>query len=208
MILGVFLRDPVPGKVKKRLARDVGADEACRLYVEFVRQTISIVRASGIHAIYFCSPPGSAARIRRLFRIRARILPQSGKTLGDKMRNAFRQLLSESRAALLIGTDSPTLPVRILKCAATNLKAREAVLGPAEDGGYYLIGLTRDAFAAVGREIFSRIKWGGSNVYSSTADRLRRLGVRFHRLPVWYDIDTARDLNRARRLLTDLSKRS
>ena len=100
------------------------------------------------------------------------------------------------RAALLIGSDLPTLPYAYVAEAARALaeSAADVVLGPAEDGGYYLIGLAQPASA-----LFEGIAWGTDGVLEATRARARGLGLREHLLPPWYDVDTAADLDRLRR---------
>ena len=114
------------------------------------------------------------------------------------MKNAFRVMLRESSAAFLIGTDSSTLPPGFLKLAAKRLSSStELAIGPAEDGGYYLIGLTRAGFRKAHALIFSRIDWGGPDVFRETLARAAGPGLKIAILKPWYDIDTADDLRRA-----------
>lgn len=191
------MREPVPGKVKKRLARAIGAARACRIYVACVKKTIRLARGPRLPIYFFCAPAGSVERTRNFFRIRAPIFPQRGRSLGDRMRSAFQTLLRNSSAAMLIGTDSPTLSPNFLKEAARYLESNDLVLGPALDGGYYLIGMGRAGFKKGARQLFSRVHWGGRDVFQTTLARAGRLNLRTAILHPWFDIDTAADLRRA-----------
>jgi glycosyltransferase A (GT-A) superfamily protein (DUF2064 family) len=93
-----------------------------------------------------------------------------------------------------IGADSPTLPVEYVRRAFELLVERPVVLGPARDGGYYLVGASEDV-----PPIFSDIDWGTARVWQQTVTRLNESRIPFHELPPWYDIDTARDLKLAKR---------
>jgi len=126
-----------------------------------------------------------------------RLVAQRGADLGARMAHLAAELLADGhRAALLIGSDLPTLPAAHLTEASRALApgAADLVLGPAEDGGYYLIGLARPAPA-----LFEGIAWSTAGVLEATRARARGLGLREHLLPPWYDVDTPADLDRLRR---------
>ncbi|HWR89829.1 MAG TPA: TIGR04282 family arsenosugar biosynthesis glycosyltransferase, partial [Dissulfurispiraceae bacterium] len=95
------------------------------------------------------------------------------------------------REALLIGTDIPDLPLDVIHEAFSAGKTHDAVLGPARDGGYYLIGFRKTSFTP---EIFNDMPWGAADVCARTMDVFRRSGKSVHMLPAWGDVDTARDL--------------
>ena len=126
-----------------------------------------------------------------------RLVAQRGGDLGARMAQLVAGLLADGhRAALLVGSDLPTLPSAYLAEAARVLAegAADVVLGPAEDGGYYLIGLAQPAPA-----LFEGVAWGTDGVLEATRARARAFGLREHLLPLWYDVDTAADLDRLRR---------
>ena len=199
--LGIFLREPVEGKVKKRLARDVGNKRACKIYIDCIRKTLNLAHASRLPLYIFYTPPGASRRLQKHFQITCPIFPQKGRTLGDRMKNAFQTMLATSPVAILIGSDSPTLPVKFLKQAGKALASKDFVLGPAEDGGYYLIGLTRAGFRKGRVALFSRIPWGGPDVFRKTTERAKRLRLHAAFLPLWHDIDTIEDLRRSEILM-------
>ena len=125
-------------------------------------------------------------------------LPQSGSDLGGRLLDTFRRLFARGfRRVVVLGSDSPTLPVARLQAAFEALqKGDEVVLGPAEDGGYYLVGATRLLPA-----MFGEMPWGTDRVMRATLATLERHGVRPVLLEAWYDVDLPRDLERVRRAI-------
>jgi rSAM/selenodomain-associated transferase 1 len=120
------------------------------------------------------------------------LLPQRGTDLGERLHHAFVDLLQgETEAALVVGSDLPTLPPRYVEMGIETLEQRPGhlVLGPSPDGGYYLIGLTRPE-----PRLFEDIPWGTSGVFERTLERARALALRVELLPEWYDVDSVGDL--------------
>ena len=116
------------------------------------------------------------------------------------MEGAFRQAYEDGRErVVIVGSDSPTLPLGYLDQAYEALAAHDVVLGPAEDGGYYLVGSSRFV-----PELLRGITWGSSRVLEQSTEALSRAGRSFHLLPPWYDVDTARDLLRLEKELVGL----
>jgi hypothetical protein len=119
-------------------------------------------------------------------------VPQEGNDLGEKMKNAFvRSFSAGTEKAVLIGSDIPDLSMAIIDEASVSLDTCDAVIGPASDGGYYLIGFRKDSFLP---GVFEGIPWGTESVCGETLRLLYRAGCRVHVLPEWHDIDTADDL--------------
>jgi rSAM/selenodomain-associated transferase 1 len=117
---------------------------------------------------------------------------QTGDDLGERMDDAFRWAHEDGRGRVVIlGSDSPTLPLEYVNQAFDALGTNEVVLGPADDGGYYLVGTS-----VLVPEMFRGIEWGSPRVLDQTTRALSRAGRSFHILPSWYDVDTARDLLR------------
>ena len=122
----------------------------------------------------------------------ARLLAQPEGDLGRRLLAAFEAALADgARTPVLIGSDSPTLPSNLLRAGQRLLANHDVVVGPAEDGGYYLVGMNRLQPA-----IFEGIDWGESVVLEQTLARAASAGLRVATLPYWYDIDTADDLAR------------
>lgn len=139
-------------------------------------------------------PFGSLARAAS----RTALLPQRQGDLGVRLRSTCADLFGRGAAAVVVfGSDSPTLPPERLQEACARLRGRaEVVIGPSEDGGYYLIGLSRPLPA-----LYEGIPWGSSRVLEVTLRAVERAGACAELLPTWYDIDRPRDLVRARREL-------
>jgi uncharacterized protein len=181
-VIIVFARAPVPGQAKTRLIARLGAWGAARLHLRLIRHALRTARAAR------CGPVElHLTRRHSLFR-GARL--QRGRDLGERMHHA----LARHRGAILIGTDCPELKAADLRRAARWLRGGcEAVIAPAEDGGYALIGVRRsDA------EFFRGIAWGTPRVYAETVKRLE--GRRWRALRTVWDLDRPQDLERFRAL--------
>jgi rSAM/selenodomain-associated transferase 1 len=188
----------VPGRepVKSRLHASLGLEAATLLYRCFVLDTLDAAgRVPGVEVIAAFSPAAARAAMAGLAP-GMRQLAQRGDDLGARMANLVTDLLEAGHAAALVtGSDLPTLPAARFAEAARVLAGGRAdvVLGPSEDGGYYLIGLARPAPA-----LFADMRWSAPDVLAVTCERAQRLRLRVHRLPPWYDVDTAADLLRLR----------
>lgn len=184
----VFSRAPVPGRVKSRLASRLGESRAARLHLRLTRHALRTAAAAG------CGPVELHVTGRHSLFRNAR--PQRGADLGERMHNALAHALRRHRAAILIGSDCPGLRPAHLRTAARLLAgACDVVLGPAEDGGYVLIGARR-----VSPRLFAGIEWGTSGVYAATVERLESSGYRWRALPVLWDVDRPQDVERLRSL--------
>jgi rSAM/selenodomain-associated transferase 2/rSAM/selenodomain-associated transferase 1 len=194
--LQVFARNPVPGQVKTRLASAIGADEAAEIYARFVERTLATstaARAAGIvDRIELWGTPDADAPAFRAWRNRygVDLRSQAGEDLGARMRNALHSALAEGSRALLIGTDCPVLDVQYLAQAVAALDDHAAVFGPAEDGGYVLVGL------ALAVDAFSGIPWSSSGTMAATRSKLTAMRVRWRELPALWDVDSPNDLAR------------
>ena len=196
--LAVMARAPGSEVVKSRLHAALGVGPATLLYRCFLLDGLEAAAAlPGLAPVLAFSPPHAARAMAALAPAGMRLVAQRGADLGARMAHLAAELLADGhRAALLIGSDLPTLPAAHLTEASRALApgAADLVLGPAEDGGYYLIGLARPAPA-----LFEGIAWSTAGVLEATRARARGLGLREHLLPPWYDVDTPADLDRLRR---------
>jgi len=189
----VFARSPEPGRVKSRLVPLLGAKGAARLHARLVERTLKTARASGIPGIYlYCSPGIKGDFFRKMqAQFKVRLRSQGRGNLGDRMYRAFRG----HSCAVLIGSDCPALRPADLRAAARALReGADAVLAPAEDGGYPLIGLRRAS-----RRLFEGIAWGGPRVMVQTRRRLKALRWRWQELRTLWDVDRPEDVVRLRR---------
>jgi len=185
-------RHPVPGGVKTRLAAALGAEAACALYRAFVLDLAE--RLEGLpYAVTWAYTPADAP-FAELVR-GARCRPQRGGDLGARLAAAMGdELASGPGPVLAIGADAPHVPAAALAEAAAALGGgADVALGPARDGGYYLIGLNAPA-----PQLFAGIAWGTSDVLEATRARAAAAGLRTHLLPPGFDIDEVGDLARLR----------
>jgi hypothetical protein len=193
----VFARAPEPGRVKTRLVPLLGRNGAARLHARLVEKTLRTALASGFDNVdLYCSP-----RINNIFFIKIQkhfsvcLRSQGRGNLGDRMYRAFERALRRHPYVVLIGSDCPVLRPADLRAAAKALKAgADAVLSPAEDGGYALIGLRR-----VSRRLFAGVEWGSPAVLAQTRSRLKRLGWRWKELRTVWDVDRPEDVVRLRK---------
>lgn len=190
----VCLKAPLPGLVKTRLAAGLGNNLALAAYRAMVTDVMAAVDASGLPTTLWYAPAGqeAAAATRTLCGSGRELLPQTGGDLGARMDAAFRRSFADgAQAAILVGGDLPLLTAAILRQASDRLDHARAVLGPAEDGGYYLIGFTRDGYVP---EAFAAMPWSTPEVAARTLDACRRAGSPPKILPALRDCDTPGDL--------------
>lgn len=221
-LLGIFAKYWIPGTVKTRLAQTIGDETAAQVHRLLVESLLARFESVADRQILSFSPPSAQGKLSELPLGRWELVPQASGDLGMRMKHFFASSLgvasdsgssnttvssfggnSDKDAApvspprvLLIGSDSPDLPHAYLQEALDALRTVSVVLGPTDDGGYYLVGMSRFI-----PELFDDIAWSTPAVWSQTVDRLATRGIPYHVLPQWYDIDTAPDLNR---LLTSL----
>ena len=188
----IFLRDPVPGAVKTRLAAALGDQPACELYRACVELTLERLGAWRREVVLCVDPPEALGRTRTWLGDGWRMTAQQGRDLGERLAQATSQAFAEGAAqVVVIGTDSPWLRAERLDAAFAALARAEIVLGPTSDGGYYLIGLSHPA-----DPLFHGIAWGTSSVYPTTRAAARALGWSVTVLPMGYDLDHLHDVRR------------
>ena len=189
--IGIMCKAPQPGGTKTRLATAIGGVAASELAACFLRDVAAAVdavpetlgrRGYGVYA-----PPGTERVLRDLFPSHFGLLLQAGDDFGDVLFGAARGLLAAGHdCVLLVNGDGPTLPPILLTQAIEALRepGDRMVLGPASDGGYYLIGLKLPH-----KHLFTQIKWGTETVARRTRERAAEIGLEATLLPEWYDID-------------------
>ncbi len=187
-----FVKYPQVGQVKTRLGGQVGAAHAAELYKRFVLDMLSMLNGLETDIIIVVEPADACVAFSQWTGRQYRYVGQVGRDIGEKMKNALEAAFEQGYdRAVLIGSDLPELPGDFLGYALDALDRYDAVMGPAHDGGYYLIGFGRRSFLP---EVFRGITWGGEEVFTQTMTVLDQGGLRTHVLPEWYDIDTAADL--------------
>jgi hypothetical protein len=187
-----FIRNPGLGKVKTRLARELGEAEALALYEACVLDMLDTLDASGLEATVYCQPADELDEARAWLGGGRTVLRQRGGSLGERMRLALAESFERGAdAAMVLGSDIPQLAPDTLRRAAKHLAEGPAVIGPATDGGYYLIGFSRRGFCP---EVFHGIPWGGPDVLALTLDALRRKAITPALLPTLRDLDRHADV--------------
>ena len=204
--VNVFARAPVPGRVKTRLIPALGAERAAALARCMARLTLDrAVEADVGPVTLWCTPAPDESLHSLAEEFRAGVRPQHGDDLGERMHHALRSALDEHAGAVLLGTDCPFVSVDDLQRTRSLLfeHDNQVVLGPAYDGGYYLV-----AAREVAPSLFAGMPWGGDEVLDRTRRRLAALGWRFGELDPRHDIDRPRDLVHVRHLLEPLQPES
>lgn len=190
----VFAKPPVPGTVKTRLAKEIGPERAAALARAFFADVWGMVQelpwARGIAAVTSDPEPLLGLRLEQDAWL------QGDGDLGQRLEHILRRALSEAEAAMAIGADTPGLPRAYLAEAHEALETADAVLGPSDDGGFYLLGLKRCPPG-----LLANIAWSQETTRAETVARLAAMGFRIHLLPPWFDVDTGEDLARLSALL-------
>ncbi|HEX8668798.1 MAG TPA: TIGR04282 family arsenosugar biosynthesis glycosyltransferase [Allosphingosinicella sp.] len=182
----IFAKAPVPGRVKTRLIPALGAEGAARLAAQMLEEAVTEALATGL-AVELCGEPDAS----RWFEARPGLRPtaQGAGDLGARLARAAARVLAEEDGVLLIGADCPDLGRDLLLAAAERLAACDAVIHPAADGGYVLLGLRR--FDA---RVFEGISWSTGSVAEETVARIRALGWSLFVGETLRDVDEVQDL--------------
>lgn len=207
MRLGLFAKFWEPGKVKTRLAESLGnavAAEVYRAFVEHLMRYADFPDEPYIQTEVVYSPESAEAAFRELAvpvdgESCWSFHPQGSGDLGQRMRRFFDRTFQQGYSrGMIIGTDSPTMPLKFVNQAYHLLRLHDVVLGPTEDGGYYLVAARNQV-----PEIFADISWSTDKVWQQTVAHLQQQHVNFAVLPTWYDVDYGEDLTR---LLTEIEQ--
>jgi uncharacterized protein len=196
--IAVMAKASAPGRTKTRLVPPLSYDEAAALNTAFLQDVTDNMLRAGEHAaitgyVAF-GPPGSEDFFHRVLPSAIGLIDAWLPNLGDCLLHTIQQILAYGHgSAVVLNADSPTLPTALLVEAADVLAqpGERAVLGPASDGGYYLLGLK-----TAHRRMFEDIAWSTERVAAQTLERAREIKLDVHRLPVWYDVDNVEDLRR------------
>jgi uncharacterized protein len=191
--LGMFAKFWTPGEVKTRLADAIGREQAAEFHRTCVMTLLDRLNNLADRRVLAFSPAEQQAGFQAIagsWTLEAQVTGE----LGDRMRQHVAAAFDAgAQRVVLVGSDSPTLPLAFIEEAFERLAKVPAVVGPTDDGGYYLIGLSR-------REppIFDHMPWSTGEVWRQTVERLTAAAWPHHQLPPWYDVDTADDLARLR----------
>lgn len=185
-VLGVFAKRPRAGEVKTRLASDTSTAWAAQVASAFLLDTLTRLASVNARRFLVFSPDEAAEELAGLAGSSFNLLPQGDGDLGQRL-SRFIERFTASGPVVAVGSDSPTLPTACIEQAFTDLERVDVVLGPATDGGYYLIGCRRFF-----PELFVGIDWSSPHVLRQTVERLPT-EIRLSLLPPWYDVDSLED---------------
>jgi len=191
-VLLIFIKNPELGKVKTRLAKSIGDSEALHVYKKLLNSTVSVAEKTDAHRqIWYSSYINNEDGIKpELF---GKYL-QMGSDLGERMKGAFRQAFDDGAdRVVIIGSDCPDLSEAIVENAFERLDKNDLVIGPSEDGGYYLLGMNQYY-----ESLFRDIEWSTESVLESTIQKAKMNNLNIFQLPVLNDIDNIEDLKRSR----------
>ena len=188
----VFAREPLPGRVKSRLASEIGKSAAAELYEIMLRDTIKTTRQlSGVETfIYWACEEAALPRLAENYSCNSK--QQGSGNLGQRMQAALEEMFADGfHSVCVVGSDAPDLPPAYIQNACQLLATLQAdvVFGPCKDGGYYLLGL-RQVYV----RLFENISWSTSDVLEQSLAAARNSGLETALLPEWQDIDTFEDL--------------
>lgn len=183
-LLGMFAKHWQPGKVKTRLAATLGQSHAAMVHALFVCALVERLRSAGQRRILAYAPAASEKAFGCLVKGRWELAAQADGDLGERMERFFADALQSAERVVLIGSDSPDLPLAYLDEAFAALQTGDVVLGPTTDGGYYLIGVARRL-----PPIFRGIDWSAPGLWPQMTGRLQAAGIAWHELPPWYDVE-------------------
>jgi rSAM/selenodomain-associated transferase 1 len=191
----IFGRLPEPGVAKTRLAPFLSEEDASDLYQSFLDDALGIGDRICAPELWVPERPGAFEQLSlRYPRASVRLQPEG--SLGDKLIAAFEASFSEGiDYVLAVGSDHPTLPAEYLTEGFCALRRTSAVLGPTDDGGYYAVGLKRQAWPEASR-LFLSAPWSTPTLLQWTRERAIKLGLLHEELPTWYDVDRPEDLGR------------
>ncbi len=196
----LFTRTPLAGRIKTRLQPECSPKQAAEIASIMIEETVRIALARWPGPVELCVWPGAHhalfRRIASAFDLPVNL--QTAGNLGDKMQNAMTQA---GFPCAVMGCDVPHCPPATLKQAFCALEAGECVVGPATDGGYYLLGLQQPA-----PELFEHIRWGEKSVLTDTLDRALDIGLTLDRLDTMNDVDSFHDLVEVAPLVPHLSR--
>ena len=184
----VFVKAPRPAAVKTRLAESIGTEAACAAYRRLVETLLKQLRS--LRAVELCfSPDDAAAEIKGWLEEDWNSSPQGGGDLGQRLQSAFERAFATGvKRAVIIGSDCPAVTAEDIYEAWNGLWTHDVVLGPATDGGYWLIGLRR-----LQPGLFHQIPWSTETVFGETMKRIRQAGLDVQLLRELSDVDTAHD---------------
>ncbi len=188
----IFARAPVEGQVKTRLASSIGTAAACRLHAQLLEKTFNTLIGAKLAPVSCYTTDVEHPFFDHWKTAGVTFARQQGADLGESMRQAFSSELETASMVLLLGSDCPVINSAYLQQALVTLDSgNDAVIAPAEDGGYVLIGLKK-----MYPEIFQQVNWGTDKVLQQTLSHFENLSLAWQQLETLWDVDTAKDYQR------------
>jgi rSAM/selenodomain-associated transferase 1 len=188
----IFVKYPADGKVKTRLAQDLGGHVVSEIYKCFVEDLIDMLDGLGADVKIFFDPPDAREQFEHWLGSDRSYFAQAGDDLGQRIKNAFLHAFSKDyKRVVIIGSDSPDLSRDFIESGFEGLNDNDAVVGPSSDGGYYLIGFSTEGFL---KEAFEDIHWSSEDVCRVTIDKLQKHKRKLYVLEQWHDVDNLEDL--------------
>jgi rSAM/selenodomain-associated transferase 1 len=195
----IMAKAPTPNEVKTRLIPHLKPDIAALLYHNFLLDKIEQVKSVQKTKFFIAYMPADSEKYFKKIAPDFDLILQIGNDLGDRLSYVSNKLFDKGfKKVVILDSDTPNLPTEFIRKAIAGLKTSDIVIGPCEDGGYYLIGLKTPT-----PDVFKNIPWSTSKVTNITIKRAEAIGLKSSFLKNWYDIDTIDDL---RRLKKDLEK--
>jgi rSAM/selenodomain-associated transferase 1 len=192
----IFVRNPVLGQVKTRIAKDLGNETTLKIYEKLLAHTHSITCDIDVDVFVFYADYINNADLWSEGSYKKRL--QAGNDLGERMKDAFIEVSSEGYENIcIIGSDCFELTTSILSDAFASLNNNDFVIGPSEDGGYYLLGMSKPIY-----EVFEKKAWSSDKVYPDTINDIKRKQLSLHVLPTLSDVDTFEDCKKYEPLLS------
>lgn len=194
----LFTRTPVAAEVKTRLSPCLSPSERANLQAAFIKDIVNVVLASGFKLYVYHAPAKDITPLEECLPQGLPLTPQTGACMGERMFYAFSEVLKAHGKCILIGSDIPRLKTEFIAAAFAKLSNHDMVIGPSDDGGYYLLGLKRAEMA-----LFSLEHYGTGNVLNLTLAAAESLGLEVAEIETCSDVDVEDDL---RKLADDIKK--
>ena len=190
----IFIKYPFLGDVKSRLSIKFGENLTVTLYKKFVQDLLEMLKKTNYPVLICFFPPDRILEFKKWLGNNYEFIPQVGINLGERLKNCFIKGFELGYNNLIvIGSDSPDIPEKIIHKSIEKLNDNDTVIGPSEDGGYYLIGFTDRSFT---QRVFEDITWSSASVFEETVDKLKSGLKKIYILEKWYDVDTIEDLKK------------
>ena len=192
LCLLLLVKYPQKGYVKTRLTQKLDAHFVSELYKHMVEDVISSIERTQLPLCIYYTPKYQLPRLQAWLGTKHRFLPQKGTHLGSRLQHGMQSLMQSGFTSVIaLASDVPDLSPNILRTAAKALDHSDLVIGPCNDGGYYLIGFTKNSYHP---KYFTNIPWSTSEVFTKTLNNAKQTGVKTNILPQKQDIDTLHDL--------------